>query len=301
MGSFAQRFPGFRPESPETDAQAYLLARFQRRLTVQTLPRTLILQIRFRSQDPALCAAVVNAMIRAYVEQNTDARVQATADATGRLDSQLQALKAKVDSDDRRLMKFQEQHGLLDAPEMLANGHPGDVQHAPALLEIDELGRELAAATSDRILREAEYRAALRGDPEMVLASDPRLQNESGNSGMGLLQHLRSRRSDLQQEQVQLSMEHGPNFPRVVEIRGELEDIDRQIRGEDAKLVEQFHDALQTAADREQLVRQSLAQSTSEGMKLNEAATQYAVMRQEAEGSRELYHAGAGEIGGSQV
>ena len=99
MGSFGQRFPGFRPDVPDPDAQAYLLERFQRRLTVQTLPRTLILQIRFRSKDPALSAAVVNAMIRAYVEQDTEARVRATADATGWLDSQLRALKARVDSD----------------------------------------------------------------------------------------------------------------------------------------------------------------------------------------------------------
>ena len=289
MGSFGQRFPGFRVDVPGPDAQAYLLERFQRRLTVQTLPRTLILQIRFRSKDPALSAAVVNAMIRAYIEQDTEVRMRATADATGWLGGQLQALKVRVDGDDRRLMEFQKQHGLVDTPETLANGHPGDVQNAAALLEIDELSRELVAATSDRILREAEYRAALRGDPEMVLASEPRLQNENGNAATGLLQHLRSRRSDLEQEQTQLSMEHGTNFPRVVEIRGELENIDKQIKREDARLVERFHDALKTAADREQLVRQSLAQSTSAGMKLNEAETEYAVMRQEADGSRELY------------
>ena len=84
-------------------------------------------------------------------------------------------------------MEFQKQHGLVDTPETLANGHPGDVQNAAALLEIDELSRELVAATADRILREAEYRAALRGDPEMVLASEPRLQNENGNAATGLL------------------------------------------------------------------------------------------------------------------
>ena len=54
MGSFSERFPGFLPDDPGPDAQAYLLERFQRRLTVQTLPRTLILQIRFRSKDPSL-------------------------------------------------------------------------------------------------------------------------------------------------------------------------------------------------------------------------------------------------------
>ena len=45
----------------------------------------------------------------------------------------------------------------------------------------------------------------------------------------------------------------------------------------------------QTALDREQLVRNSLEQATNQGMKLNEAATEYAVMRQEANASHDLY------------
>lgn len=288
-GSFKRRFPLFQPDAPKPDAQAYLLDRFARRLTVQTLPRTLILQIRFRSKDPALSAAVVNAMIRACSELDTADRVQATEEATGWLDGQLKSLKARVNDDHQRLADFQKRHRLLDTPETLADGHPGDVQHTPVLLEVDELGREMVSATSDRILREAEYRAASRGDPELVLASDPRLQDENGSIQNALLKQLHGRRSDLEQEQSQLKVEHGPNFPRVVEIDGQLQDVDRQIKAEDARLVERFRDAFKTAADREQLVRQSLDQSTSEGMKLNEAAAQYAVMRQEADRSQELY------------
>ena len=49
MGRFASRFPDFRADAPSADAQDWLLERFQRRLRVQTLPRTLLIQIRFRS------------------------------------------------------------------------------------------------------------------------------------------------------------------------------------------------------------------------------------------------------------
>jgi polysaccharide export outer membrane protein len=45
----------------------------------------------------------------------------------------------------------------------------------------------------------------------------------------------------------------------------------------------------QTAVEREQLVRKSLEEATSEGMKLNEAATEYTAMRQETDSSHELY------------
>ncbi len=289
MGGFARRFPGYRPESPGADAQAWLLERFQRRLHVQTLPRTLLIQIRFRSKDAALSAAVVNAMIRVYGQQESESRVQATAQASGWLQSQLIDLKSRVERGQQRLTTFQNEHGILSTPETLANGKPGETQHNSTLLEIDELGRQLAVAASDRILREAEYRAASQGDPELVIASDPRLQIESGSFATALLQQIHARHSELELEQAQLSAEHGPNFPRVVEIRRQLQELDGQKQAEDAKLVERFRSAFKTAADREELVRISLKKRTGEGMKLNEAATEYAVMVQEANSSHDLY------------
>ncbi len=198
-------------------------------------------------------------------------------------------MKARVDRDQQRLADFEKQHGLVSTPEILANGQPGETEHNSALLEIDELSRQLVTATTDRILSEAEYRAASQGDPEMVIAADPRLQAESGNFATALLQQIHARRSDLEQEQAQLSAEHGPSFPRVVEIGRQLQDLDRQKQAEDAKLVERFRSNWQTALDREQLVRKSLEQATGEGMKLNQAATEYAVMRQEANASHDLY------------
>lgn len=294
MGDFDRRFPGFRPDAQgdnvtDAKAQAYLLERFQWRLHVQTMPRTLLIQIRFRSKDAALSAAVVNDLIRAYGQQDTETRMQATTQASDWLEIQLKDLKAQVERDQGQLAAFQTAHGILSTPETMANGQLGEVQHTTTLLEIDELGRQLVAATTDRILREAEYRAAAHGDPELVLASDPRLQLESGNFATALLQEIHTHHSELELEQAQLSMDHGPNFPRVVEIRGQLKDLDRQAQAEDAKLVERFRSAWQTAQDREQMVRKSLDQQTGEGMKLNQAATQYAVMRQEANSSHELY------------
>lgn len=291
MGDFPRRYPNFHPDAPAADAaaQAWLLERFQKRLHVETLPRTLLIQIRFRSRDAALSAAVVNGLIRVYGEQDSEARVDATAQASGWLSGQLNDLKARVEQDQQRLAAFQSQHGILTASETLANGQQGETQHTSALLEIDELSRLLVAATSDRILREAEYRAASQGNPELVVASDPHLQTENGNFATALLQQLHARQSGLNQEQAQLSIEHGPNFPRVVEIRGQLQDLDRQVAAEDAKLVGQFKSAWQTAADREQLVRTSLDEHTAAGMKQNQASNEYENMRQEANRSHELY------------
>jgi polysaccharide export outer membrane protein len=296
MGDFAQRFPGFHPDMPGVDAQAYLLERFQKRLRVQSVPRTLLIQIRFRSTDAALPANVVNALIRDYIQQESESRIEATVKASDWLESQLKDLKVQMDQQNQRLVAFQSEHGILGTTGTQANGQQPEAEHSSILLEIDELGRQLASATSERVQREADYRAADRGDPELVVAANPNLQSEGGGFATALLVQIHARESELKVQQAQLSAEHGPNFPRVVEIRQQLQDLDRQKRREDTRLVDQFRSAWQTAADHERLVRKDLSMRTAEGLKLNNAAANYAVMRQEANSSHEIYMRVMGKI-----
>ncbi len=288
MGRFAVRFPDFRPEIANPGAQSYLLDRFQDRLHIGTFPRTLLVEIRFRSRDPRLSAAVVNALIAAYAQQQADLRKQATGEATQTLEKKLASLKARAEEDDRRLAAYQTKHGILIAPETLSNGAPGASGHLSALVQVDELGKELAAAHSERLLREAEYRAAAQGNPEVVLNFDSRIpagSNELANS----FGRIHTSHSDLEQELAQLSIERGPNFPRVLEIRQQLQDLDRQLEAQNAKLREQFRTAWTAAEDHEQLVQRSLKDRTGEGLKASEAATTYEEMRREADSTRDLY------------
>ena len=198
-GQFDRLYPGFHADAQAPDAQAYLLDRFHKRLRVDVLPRSLVLEIRFRSRDAALSAAVVNDLIRLYAEQDSEVRVQTTLQQSDWMRGQLKDLKTRVDQDQERLTRFQSEHGLLSAPEMTANGDPGEEQHNSTLLEIDELGKQLVAATTDRILREAEYRSASLGNPELVLAADPQLQDQYGNFATAQLQQIQhpSRRTGI--------------------------------------------------------------------------------------------------------
>jgi polysaccharide biosynthesis/export protein len=287
-GRFASRFPAFRPEAADPSAQGYLLERFQDRLHVGTVPRTLLIEIRFRTRDPRLSAEVVNAIIAAYGREQADERTQATREAIARLQDQLHDLKAKADEDDSRLGDFQKEHGILVAPETLSTGAPAASGHLSAVVEVDELGKELAAADSERLLREAEYRAAAQNDPEVVLAFDPRLPAEASQLSNAFRQ-LHARHSELEQELAQLSIERGPNFPRVLEIRRQIEDIDRQLETGKARLRDQFRTAWVAAQEHERLVRQALMERTGEGQKAAQAAATYEGMRREAHSVRDLY------------
>lgn len=284
-----EHFPGFRPDAPDPEARARLLERFQKSLAVRTIPRTLLVEIRFRTRSAALSAVVVNKLIGACQDEETEARILATAQASGWLEDQLKLLKTRAETDEARLADFQKQHDLLMTPETLANGQAVAGDHMAQVREADEAASALVAASSDRILREAEYHAAMEGDPELVLASDARLQNELGGLSVAAFRQLHTQRSALEQEQAQLAPEHGANFPRSIEIREQIQDLDRQLQAEDAKLRERFKSAWQTAADQENLLRRNLEERTAEGQEATAAAAQYERMRREAEASQALY------------
>jgi polysaccharide export outer membrane protein len=286
---FARRFPGFRPDAPSIDARAWLLRRFAQDLDVETVPRTLLIQLRFRTRDASLSAAAVNGLIGAYVGQDREAQLAATAQASHWLQGQLRGLKQRVDRDQKLLAEYESAHGILSNAVTLGNGQTGETDHNPTVLQTDELSRQLVAATSDRLLREAEYRAASEGDPELVMANDPGLQTGDSTLVTSLLEQIRSQRSALEQEQAQLSAEHGTDFPRVVEIQREIQELDRQQKTQDAKLIQRFRSAWQTAADREHLVRKALAELSAEGADLDVATARYQAMRGEANSSHDLY------------
>jgi uncharacterized protein involved in exopolysaccharide biosynthesis len=124
---------------------------------------------------------------------------------------------------------------------------------------MDELGRQLVAATTDRILREAEYRSASQGDPELVIASDPAVAGGKRRlCDRAACSRFTRGAANWSRRQAQLSAEHGPNFPRVVEIGRQLQDLDRQKLAEDSKLVERFKTAGKRRPIASELVRKSL-------------------------------------------
>ena len=286
--SFAGRFPNFDPQKPTPEAQSYLLDTFAKHLHVRALPRTLLIEIRFRSKDPAQAAGVVNALIHAFTAQEAESRRDATQEASSWLEEQLKTLIAQVELKEKELAAFESQHGFMTTQQTMPGGQPVETLHDASIQEVDETERLLAAATGDRILREALYKEAQEGNPEQELAANPDLQAEMGPGGAALAQQLRTHASEIGVELAQLKAEHGPNFPRVVELERAEQEIEQQIKAEDANLTEAFRRAWKSAADREQMLRQQLNVQMSEGLRKNDAAIQYEVLHEEVLSGREL-------------
>ena len=287
-GNFQGRFPGFNPDSPGAEAQGYLLERFSKKLRVRALPRTLLIEIRFRAKDPALAAKVVNALVKTFMREESQARRDATAQGSLWLKEQLKDLTARAESNERALADFERKNGLLSSTAISPTGEATETTSDPATLQVNEAARALVAASGERVLREALYQEAKQGDPEQVLAANPELQALMGPGGATVALQLRSRMSDEDVEMAQLKAEHGPNFPRMVELERARKDVEAQLKTEDANLVDAFRRSWQAAAERERLLQRELALQTAGGLKQNDANVQYTVLRAQANAARDL-------------
>lgn len=286
--SFAARFRGFDAAKPGPAAQSYLLDGFSKRLHVRVLPRTLLLEVRFRSKDPAQAAAVVNVLIESFRAQEAESRVGATEEASAWLAGQLKTLTARAEAKEKRLAQFEREHGFMTTQQSVPGGQPLETLHDSSVQQLDETERLLTEATGERIAREVVYLQAKQGDPEQVLAANPELEAEMGPGGAVLARQLRTRLSEVDVELAQLKVEHGANYPRVVELTRAAEEIGLQIKDEDSNLVEAFERTWKAAQAREEMLRKEMDARMAEGLRQNDATFEYLALHGEVVAGREL-------------
>ena len=285
---FGGRFPEFDPARPGRDAREYLVDRFEKKLKVATVPRTLLVEVRFRSRDAELSARVVNAVVDAYKAGEREGREGATAEGSLWLETRLAGLDAELAAKEKRLAEFERVHGFLSTQQAADGATPVEMLHDPEVEQIDEAGRMLASAVGERILRESLYRQAQTGDPEQVLAGNPELGAQMGAAGAGLAAQLRGQLSGVRVEMAELRAEHGAKFPQVVELQRAEDDLEAQLKAQDAELVAGFERIWRASADREALLRQQLDSWMGARLKKNDAALAYSAMRGEVSAGRAM-------------
>lgn len=273
-GKFNALNPAFDIERASPEQKSALLRRFRENLRVQVVPKTLIVEIRYRSTDPALAATVVNTLANTFIETSYQSRFQTTVQASDWLSSQLDDLKTKVEKAQQRLADYQKENNLF-----------GNDENNTVLSEVEDLNRRLVAATSDRIVREAQFRLASSGNPEFAITGDA-----SGVPMSATLEALKSRRAELQAQYAQLTEKFGPNYPKVIELQSQQRQVEESIRREQKDTVERIRAAYIASRDTERMLQAKLDSQKQVGFKLNQAAVQYAIMKQEVESGRELYN-----------
>jgi succinoglycan biosynthesis transport protein ExoP len=290
--------------SPGTESpseRTRLLKVFNSHLKVDLIGGTTLIEVGFRSHNPKQAAEVANAVIGSYQKMYLQSHFAAVSQASNWMASQLSDLKANVERSERRLTDFEKASGLLTLPAETAlptgGAAEGEQIVSPVIQKLEQLNAELTAAEADRIQKEAIFRLAAAGNPDVIrgLIASPLAQGsslvEQGGRGQesDVLEGLQEKHSDLQVQMAQAEAIYGPNNRHLKDLQTQLNTVDAQMQDEMKKIVDRAGADLKVAQETESTIRAQLNAENAKADKLNDKSVQLSILSQEASSEKKLY------------
>jgi capsular exopolysaccharide synthesis family protein len=255
------------PNYPE-HRKMQLIHEFQNNVAVELVPGSRVVQVSFGSTDPALAAKVANTLVDNYLDYNFREKYDATRQASGRMEQQLDELKAKVEKSQQELVDYQRQHAIVDV-----NDKQSVVEQ-----RLGELSTQLTTAQSDRIQKEALY-TQVQSNPEKVASL---AQNE-------LLQKLEEQQAGLKREYVEALAQYGPAFPKVMRLQKQVDEYQSMIDKERNRVVDRLRRDYASAVTRESLLTQAVSRQKGELGEFNKLLVQQNILKGDFETNQKLY------------
>ena len=268
------------PLSDAPNRRYVALQIFAHRRKITPEAGTRLIAIAYSDPDPARATAVVNTLVEALADYGFHSRSSAAAQSASWLSAQLASLRQQTEALDARA-------AALDR----ASGSYGDDDaHNVVLARLDSLNAALSAAQTNRIVREAIWRAVQSGDPEAIsgLGGNPAIGTNTQNS-FALIQSLRSQEAAAKVLIAESGNRYGENWPAVAEQRARLTTIEESIHGEVARLAARAQNDYEVSQQAENAARDAFAQQKDLASRLTGNALALRLAHQEADESRSLY------------
>jgi capsular exopolysaccharide synthesis family protein len=264
---------------------------FHSKLNVKVVDGTRLIDVEYLSPDPQVAAAVVNRMLQGLIETGFQARFDATTQASSWLSGQLDDLRAQTQTLQAKVVRLRQDSGVFALGEVDRQGK--DQVYSPTLDKLQMATQAVAQAQSNRILKGAIYDVVKSGNPEMISGLSGNTILASSSSGIGssltLIQNLRLQEASLQGQLQELSAKFGSAYPKLAEIRGNLEAVQGAIRAEVDRVAGRARNDFIVAQQTEMSTRKDFEIERSQAEALNNKTIEYQMARQEADQTRSLY------------
>ena len=263
---------GFRQDPAPKSLEQRAYDRFDSMLSVYPVPESKVIAIRYTASDPAIAAGVANRLAELYVMSTRESQSEPTGRAREWLAEQIEVLRKRVAESESAAETFRAKAGLLKGKEATL-GTEG----------LSELSTQITLAESARSEAQAKARAIrdLLENSGSVDAS-PDVLNST------LIQRLREQQVALERSLAELSVTYLSGHPKVVAVRNEIANVDRQIRREAMRIVEGLEDQAKIAASREASLRASLAAAKAQASTSNQDEVELRALEREAAANRQL-------------
>jgi len=245
-----------------------------RRVSVEPVRGTRLVDIHVEDDDPKVAAELTNTLAHAYVNQNLNLKLQAARDALAWLTSQVNDLKEKVNTSEQSLQQYREESGLGSMEEKQGLTIKKLVDFNAAYIEAK--ARRLEMET-----KLAELKRAAQKPEE--LESSPMVINHP------LIQNLKAQIVTLEVQRSKLLNTYKEKHPEVVKTQSQIEEMRRRIREEVDRLVRSQDGEYNVLKAREAAMLAAVNQYRDETQSLSKKEIRHGILKREADSNQQLY------------
>ena len=228
-----------------------------------------LVDLSYSDPNPGRGARVANAYADAFVASNLDKRFQANASAKVFLEDKIAQLKVKLEDSQRRLLDFAEDQQIVEVSEKssIAESNLAGANEA--------LGNLIAERTkNEQLWRQLEEADAI---------NLPQLLTNK------VIETLRAKRKELALEYQQKLETYKPNFPGMVRIQNQIDEIDRQLSDEVTTIKDSHKAAYESAFAQENEMKERIGDLRKDVLDLQKRSIQYNILKREVDTNRELH------------
>jgi capsular exopolysaccharide synthesis family protein len=175
----------------------------------QIVRPTTLVQLSVAAPNPKLSADLANAVADAYIEWNVESRYRTMGQSSQFLTAQIAQAKAEVEAKEKELLAYSGKKELVSA----------DASNNPAAQKLENVQKDLAAATTDRVAKEAHYEE-VRNTPADTLADVA-----SGGS----LSMQRGELQKMQRDYADKLSIYKPEWPAMQQLKGQIDQTQKNI------------------------------------------------------------------------
>lgn len=262
--------------------RAHILRQWSKNLNVEAVPGTRMISVSYTHTDPTVAARIVNQLLADFIDYNFQARYTAISKASDWLGGQLAGLKSQVEQSQQHAAQLQKDTGIFGTDET----------HNVALTRLEQLNAQVAAAETNRFMKEAVYKLARNGDPEVaasLLGSSSQGGSPLTGTTSSLLVSLRQQETALNAQYAEAATKYGSDHPRLLQIKEQLNAVRTDLKHELAKVAKRAGDEYAVALSSEAAAKNAFQQQTAVASKMNSKAIDFMIAKHEADSNRELY------------
>jgi exopolysaccharide transport family protein len=257
----------------ENTRDDYILQSVRDRLLVYNVAASRVIVIQFSSKDAALSASIANAIADEYVATQQLAKSRSNTDAAGWLQPEIADLGKRVKEAEAKVAAYRSSSDLLI----------GQNNAVLATQQLSELSSELSRVRANRAASEASAESV-----RAALAKGAPVETLPAVMASPLIQRLRERQVQLNNDIADLSASLLGGHPRIRALRSQLADLNNQIRLEARKVLGSLENEAETARLRESQLTSSLNELKAQASKAGEEEVELRALEREATAQRQL-------------